>query len=187
MKSFKLNKNKGFSMVELLMVFVVILFASVVVFLTWPKLSANSTAQKENTQLSTLQAGIKSTFQGNQGYAGLTPAVLLNSNIVPNTMINDQGTPATADDKIVNSWGKEVAIAPAPLSGVANSAYAITYEAVPQAVCVKLATGTGLSFITVTVNATQVKSPTQNSVNIAAAATACAAGADENKIIFVGK
>jgi type II secretory pathway pseudopilin PulG len=179
MKKVSRSNRKGFSMVELLLVFAVILGAAVMVFVAYPKLKANQAATTENTNLSTLQAGIKNIFQGKPNYTGLVPTVLINAQVVPNTMVN--GT------NIVNSWGATVAIAPATLGGLANNAYSITYPSVPQDVCVKLASSSGLNFDTVTIGTTAVKTFGSMDVDVVATTTACAAGGAANSIVMVAR
>lgn len=174
-----MKKQAGFSMVELLMVFAVILGAAVLVFVAYPKVKDNQAAATENTNLSTLQAGIKSLYSGKSNFAGVTPTVLLNAQVVPNTMINGAN--------IVNTWGQTVTIASASLGGVPNNAYSISYSAVPQGPCVKLVSAAGLNFDTVSVNSTAIKTFGNSDIDIAALAGACAGGGTANTILMTGR
>ena len=98
-----------------------------------------SLAQRTNDavrSISSLASETRAAYRTQQSFAGLTPAVLINSGAVPSSAIN--GT------NIRNEWGGDALIGPTPALGTiaADSAFFIEYTNIPAAACVRLATAT---------------------------------------------
>lgn len=173
----KLKRQQGFSMVELMLVFAIILGLAAMVFYVYPKVQESRIASEEQTNLTALQAGVKSVYQGRANYATLTPTILLNAQVVPNNMVNG------AD--IVNRFREVVAVAPATLGGgTADNGFSFTYTGVSQAACTKLAVSLGSTFDVVNIGGVDAKAFGDLDTNEATATTQCAAGLGANTMIF---
>lgn len=176
MKLLKINKKKvarGFTLVEVLLVVGFIALASIGVYVVYNKVQTGNAANTESRNIDTVRAGIKNIYGGSTNYNGLTETIALNARIVPDTMRST----ASQGGTIQNSFGGTVTIASATFgSGVADNAFAITYNNVPLDVCAKLTTSAGVGFNKVTVNGTTVKdtsTSTGNTINVATVASSC--------------
>jgi len=112
------NKKEGFSLIELMVALAII---GVLVALV---VSQFATANKQNKinasvkNMAALNAGIAGKFNLKQGYAGITDALLLNTNAVPATMKNGA--------HITNVWGGNVTV-----GDFNGTSYGIIYPGVP--------------------------------------------------------
>ena len=172
------RKNKGFTLVEILLVVGFIALAGIGIYTIYSKVQVSNQANTESRNLDTLRAGIKSMYGGNPNFTGLGNTVANQSRLTPDSMRN----PAAANE-IINSFGGQVLIAPVSLGGGTNNGFRITYPEVPGAVCSKLVTSAGGQFNQVTVAGTVVKT-FGTSVPIDVAATALSCNADTVQILF---
>lgn len=175
--------QKGFSLIELLLVLVVIAALGIAAFLLYPKVQVNRAVQAESTNLSSIQAGIKGLFLRGF-YTNLSNSVAVNADLMPPSMVD--GT------DLKNQWEGTVTIAPSGPDGSAPTGnpryYKITYTDVPKNVCTKLAMTSAANFGTVIVGATTVQdtfSAVQTPLVEATAVTACNAS-DVATMTFVG-
>ena len=151
----KINKkNKGFTLVEILLVVGFIALASVGVYTIYSKVQLSSGATTESRNLDTIRAGIKQLYGANHNYGTLSNTVVNAGRITPDNM---KTAPNSTDSVITNSFGGVVTIAPANLGGGTNNGFSITYNGVPAGVCTKLVSTGGSQFDQVTVAGTVVK------------------------------
>lgn len=171
----KLNlrkKNKGFTLVEILLVVGFIALASIGIYAVYNKVQSQSKANGMSTDIQTLRAGIKNLYGGNTNYGTLTNTVIENARIAPSTILT--GTAGTFQ----NAFGGTLVVTPTTLAGgAANNGFAITVNQLPGDVCTKLLAAVGPSFEQVGVaagGATIKNAATANQViDGAAIATAC--------------
>ena len=178
----KINKLKGFTLIEILLVAGVVAVAGLVVYVAFNKAQASNRASTESSYLNLMSAGIKDLYASGTVFTGLSNTVILNAKKVPEQMI-DTANPTTG---IFNTFGGVVTVVPVTLGGgAANNGYQITSPGVPQSECSKLVSGLGNNFQQVTVNGAIVKTfGTNTGVDIVAAAGQCAAGGNANIMIF---
>lgn len=171
---FNRSNRKGFSMVELLLVFAIIMGAAVMVFVVYPKVKANSVTTEENQNITTIQGGVKSLFQSKANYSQVSPSLLIAASVVPNTMVS--GT------TLVNRWGGAVTIGP---STAVPNGYAITYASVPDDICFKLVPSVGMNFVAVGVgSAGSLKTKLNEEIDMTKLASACVGGTSGNTLYF---
>ncbi|NTF17093.1 hypothetical protein G6L37_01445 [Agrobacterium rubi] len=93
---------------------------------------SNSARQVTNGlgELASVQQAVRSLYSGQASYDGLNATVLTDSNALPKRMVSAAGA-------IRSSFGT-VTVASAN-TGTADSGFAITFNAVPKEVCVKMA------------------------------------------------
>jgi type II secretory pathway pseudopilin PulG len=181
MKLFKNKKqNKGFTLVEILLVVGFIALAGIGIYTIYSKVQVSNQANTESRNLDTLRAGVKSLYGGTANFSTVSNAVVNNARVTPDSM----RTAMTAGDtNIVNTFGGAVAVAPANLGGLTANGFSITYPSVPGAVCSKLVSSAGVQFNQVTVAGTIVKTFGVNTpMDVANMATSC--NADNVTIIF---
>lgn len=172
------NKQRGFSLFETMLVAVIMLVAITVIYNVFIKSKSQSDANNEATQITSIMAGVKSTYGGRQGFAGLTTTVMINSGGFPANMVS--GT------NVSNVWGGAVTVAAANIAPGTNNAFAITYTSVPQVECTALVSQVAGVFRIVTVGGTAVKTTTAPELDVTALTTACAAGGGANTIVMTG-
>ncbi len=145
MKEMKRNvAQKGFSLIELLLVIGFIAAALVLAFVTYPKVQATNRANIESQHITILAGGIKNLYSTARNFGTLNNQTLINAKIVPDDMTFDPATFA-----INNVWAGTVVVAPDP---AANLRYQIIYDGVPRAECIKLATGVSTNFLRLVIN-----------------------------------
>ena len=177
-----MKKQKGFTLVELLLVLGIMALGAVVAYITVPKVRATSNANAEATVVNTLAAGVKNVYAGSNSFKKLTNKVLIDAKAVPERMLTETAS------QLVNTFGGDVTVTPTKLGTVAadNSAYQIVSTNVPDAECVKLATGVGNNFSEVIVNTTKVRQyPKTDPVDPALASTSCTG--DANTLTFINQ
>lgn len=171
MKSFP-TKNKGFTLLEILLVIGIAAVIAIAAFMAWPAVQSSQRANAEQSRAMTIAAGIKQAYNGR--YAGVTDANVIAAKIPPSDMIDG----ATLN----SSWGEAVTVA--PVTGD-NSKFTISYAAVPEAVCLKLAPGLGQSFENVTVGGTPIRDDAAGTAyNPATVITQCSNPAFDGNIVI---
>ena len=175
----KNRKNKGFSLLEILLVLAIAAALVIGAFIVYPKVQAGARADAESKNISTIVAGIKSLYTSSSTYTGLTNAVAANAKIFPDNMLNGSSTTP------INAWKGDVTVAAAATgpSSTAGSSFTITYTAVPAAECAKIVSGLAGTFYTVSVGSTAVKTA-DGTLNVAAMTTACNSGGNNNSLVF---
>lgn len=171
------KKNKGFTLVEILLVVGFIALASIGVYTIYAKVQTANAANAESRNLDTIRAGIKNLYGASPNYTGISPTVINNAKITPEAM---RGTGA---GNITNTFGGTVWVAATNLGTGVNNGFRITYPLVTDAVCTKLVTTGGAQFDQVIVGGQPVKVFGTNTLNPATAATACIA-APQQTITF---
>lgn len=180
MKSYKIAKARGFSLIELLLVIGFIAGALVLAFVTYPKVQATNRANVEAQHITVFSGGIKNLYSTAQNFNTLSNVVLINAKIVPDDL-------QVASPTINNIWGGTITVAPstgAPLT------YMITYTQVPSSECTKLSTSVSVNFLKLVINGSTTlfdRTASGGNVNIdpAVAAGACNA-ATANTLEFTG-
>ena len=90
--------QKGFSLIELLLVLGVIALLLVAAFVVYPKVRLANQANTEVKNLTTVQAGLKALYASkNNNFSGLTLDLARDAKIFPSTMV--------VGNTVVNSWG----------------------------------------------------------------------------------
>lgn len=140
--NFKKN-NKGFNLIETLLVVGLIAIASIGVYKLFQKVQEGNTANAEAKNVDLIRAGIKSLYGAQTNYTGLSGPVVNSAKITPEAMRS--GT------NIINSFGGAVTIGPVNVNAGTNNGFAIAYANVPGPICIKLATNAAASFDIVSV------------------------------------
>ncbi|SHH50861.1 type 4 pilus major pilin [Ferrimonas marina] len=156
------NYQRGFSLVELMMSFVIIGIFTAAVFVGYNQTNAASRIATETKNLNSLQSAVRGLFNSQGSYNGLTNQITRTSNLFPEDMLNPSDT-----TKIRHSWSPDgVDLTPITYQGQADQAFMIQYKDVPQKECVDLAKTVYPFFLATRVNSTPVTS-------VPLASTAC--------------
>ncbi len=182
MKNIKNKKNKGFTLVEILLVVGFIALASIGIYAVYNKVQSGAKANKTLQDIQTLRAGIKNLYGGKKDFSTITAAVVRDARIAPSDMVVGGGPSGT---ELRNVFGGIVNIIPATLTGAqANSAFSIVMPQIPGDVCSKLVSTTGPYFDEIRVGATLVKSSNATNVPVDGATTANACAGDTLTLTF---
>jgi prepilin-type N-terminal cleavage/methylation domain-containing protein len=164
------NNNRGFTLIEILLVVGFIALASVGVYTIYAKVSAGNQANAESRNLDTFKAGIQTLYAVGKNYASITNIVVNAARITPDNM---KTSPTSSDGTITNSFSGEVTVLPVSLGAGTANGFEITYSKVPGNVCSKLVTTGGNQYDRITVGGTEVKAFGTNKFQEDAAAIAC--------------
>ena len=107
MKSIQRNQG-GFSLVEILLVLGIIAILAIAAFIIFPQVQASNRANTEQTNITTLAAGIKNLYGATRNYTGISATVVNQARIAPASM--NGGDPSATT--LSSSWSGDVAIAP---------------------------------------------------------------------------
>lgn len=161
------KKTKGFTLIEVLIVLAIaagILFA---VFIAVGKVQTKQVSKEAAEMLNLMVADVRAKFKSQGNFTGITPQVLIDNRIPPNTMIEGAN--------IVSPWNSHILVAPVTINNP-NDAVRFTYQTVPQEDCSNFVTAAQGTFTRITVNGTVLKNvPTVPMLNVAQLGTACVA------------
>ncbi|MDQ2309640.1 type 4 pilus major pilin [Pluralibacter gergoviae] len=177
-----IKSQKGFSLLELLLVLGIIAALVVAAFIVYPKVQASQRAQAESNNIATIQAGVKSLYTASSSFTGLTNSVAVQAKIFPDNMLVGSGTEA----KPVNAFKgnvlvKEDSTGPSKAKG---SSFTITYENVPAAECTKIITAAAGNFYTAGVGTAGNVKAAGEVLDVTKTATQCQTGGNDNTLIF---
>ena len=183
------KQQRGFSLVELLLVLGVLAILLVAAFVVFPQVRDRNQANAEVTNLTTIKANVSNLYASRGGnYTGLTNTVAINARVYPSGMISAAvgSNPAAA----VASWGGAVTTEAA----TNPRRFQVTYNGVPPGVCLGLVSGAAGNYEQITVGSTPVitngTAATESSAGgrfdpAAAAGTAACGSATPQNITFL--
>lgn len=178
------QRQKGFSLIELMLVLAVMAALSVAAFFIYSKVQVARTANQTAQTLVQAQATLKGVFVSER-YDELTTAVAIAGKFFPPQMTSSPTT-------LKNQWDGAVIIngsgpSGAPMASGAARHFAITYEAVPDDICKRLVPAAAQNFGRVSIGTTTVfdqLTQEKKDINEAAVVSACTGN---STIVFVGK
>jgi prepilin-type N-terminal cleavage/methylation domain-containing protein len=183
MKLKRKTKNRGFTLIEILLVVGFISLAGIGIYTVYSKVQMSNAALTEGKNLDTIKAGVKSLYGGSQTYSGISNSVLNDARITPDSM---RAIPYVAGaTSITNTFGGAVTVSSVGLNGMSNNGFRVTYLNVPGAVCSKLVSGAGTNWDQITVGTALVKSFGTGNLNISSLATACSADTGSGVSIYL--
>lgn len=136
--NFNMNNEKGFSLLEIILVLGIITALIVSAFIVYPKIQSSQRANTEIKNIATIMAGINGLYAGMTRYVGLNNQTLINANIIPDNMLSSE---EGVNNKITSSWGGDVNISLANQindDGIIISSVKISYSSVPALECQKI-------------------------------------------------
>lgn len=132
--------NKGFSLIELLLVMAFIATSTAIIFQSYPSVELSFRVYLESRNVSTINAGVRSLYASQSSFKSLDNDVIIKANI-PNNYSSDSMT-------ISNKFGGLINIQAQTLRDVTsqNNAYLIEYTDVPASECVKFVMASNMIF-----------------------------------------
>ena len=187
MKMQNRNKQKGVTLIELLLGLVVILVVIGVGIVIYNQVTSNAGSYQTTSSVMNLNAAVKS-LHPRPDYFGLTNNVLINSGKAPSNLV--------VGGNLVGQWGGAITLTPrtfdaAGLTACAAApcnAFEISYVNVPQDACTTLVLGMERSFDFISVGGTAVKNrlgaAAHQQPTPAAITTACQAAGASATLLF---
>lgn len=176
-----MKKQRGLTMVEIMIGMVIIAGAMAVILTQAQKLFANGKADAEGQHVISINNSINGYYKTARSYQTLTNTALLNAKVVPDDMKID-GT------AIKNVWGGDVTVGPDAAAN--NQRFWIEYNGIPRLECARLATKFGVTFERLDINGTTIFDRGANGGNLeidpATVAAECENGS-ANEIIFYSR
>lgn len=144
MKDFR--KKKGFSLLEILLVLGIISGAIILAIIIYPKITSANNVKTEVANAGLIKSGVQSLYasSSNPPLNSDMNSLLIKANVIPENMI--QGT-----NKIQNVWSGDVYVGTTTING--KIAFAVQYNHVPAADCIKMVTSASTGFDQIVVSA----------------------------------
>ena len=163
------KKHGGYSIIELILVFSVILLTALWVLIMMPKQKLQSQAVETVQATSILAGAIKTSFQGrSNGFLGLGNAMIINSGAAPTTLV------AGSPPELQNAWTGAVTVAPLAFpGGAANTGFVIQHDAVPGMACLHMLRSGWMQFEFIEVDGVVVKTTSTNDFDTANMINVC--------------
>lgn len=159
-----IKSNKGFSLIEILLVVGFIASAVAAVFVVYPKVKIANDVQTEVSSLAQIVGGIQSVYSTSPNYNGLTTQIAIQAQIIPKGQVTGTST-------FNNSFGNPVTISTVAYGAIANGAFTLTSD-VPKEGCQKFINTVGATARIVSVNAVVIKDESASPVDQLEAAEA---------------
>lgn len=150
------KKNKGFSLLEIILVLAVAAGFIIGVFTLLSKSQMNSKATQETRNILTLQSEIQRMYQGQPNYNGLSTSLMIQAKIVPDSMLANPGS--TSSD-ILNSFGGKI------IPGIVTGGFNLSLYSIPTEACAKIVPAVANTFHTIVINNATVKN-TNGGINM---------------------
>lgn len=160
-----LRPQKGFTLVETLLGMGIIMGLGVGSFMVYDHLSNNANVRSEQDHIVHIATQTEKAYSATGSFAGLTTAQAISAKVVPNNMV--------VGNVLRSRWGSDVSVEPVGVDGKANNALKITYDAVPDKACVKLASATAQGAWNIEVNDVSVLD-SQKLLDVSKATNLCA-------------
>lgn len=168
------QQQAGFTLIETILGVGLTMVLSMGSYMLYEHLSNNSDVRQEQDHIISMASQTEKAYTSLGSFEGLTTAQAISSHVVPNSMVN--GT------NLRSRWGSDVQLEPADVNGTPNNALKITYLAVPQKACSKLASATAQGAWDIEVNDVSVFDA-QHSLDVARTTNLCA-DQDASKMEF---
>lgn len=178
--SHKNLKQKGFSMIELMLALVIIGMLSVPIYFIFKQASDSAQTENEISNVNGIAASIRKAWRSSSNFTALTNAMLITRKAIPEKMDAGDGT------NMINLWGGSVTVgATSPDGSAGSTAFSITYENVPAAACLDFVSGVQSAFSTIDVAGTDIKT-ISTAFDQNEAVTQCSS-AERVDIVFTGQ
>ncbi len=146
------DAQAGLTLVETLIAVVIGIIILVGAFMVAGQVLATNRLSNTETDIASLESGVKQLYSGQGSYNGLTNQVAQNAGIFPESMIGT-GTP-------VDAWQGAVTLEPgSSVSADFGGDFAIQFAEVSQSACIKLATFQYGSWAQFSINGTALYAP----------------------------
>ncbi len=144
--------QEGLTLVETLIAVVIGIIILVGAFIVAGQVLSNNRLSNAETDIASIEGGVKQLYAGQGNYNGLTNQVAVNAGVFPVDMVGT-GTP-------VDSWQGAVTLEPGTdVSANYGGDFAIQMANVSQSACIKLATYQYGSWVAFSINGTSLYSP----------------------------
>lgn len=178
---FRFHPEHGLTLVETLIAVVIGIIVLVGAFMVAGQVLASNRLANTETDLATLESGVKQLYSGQGSYNGLTDTVAQNAGVFPASMVGT-GTP-------LDPWQGPVTLESGDQLSTSDSGdFIIRMTRVSESACVKLATFQSGSWVEFSINGTTLYAPgdpiASGSSPTTQAASDCTPG-DVNSLLWV--
>lgn len=159
-------RNKGFSLLEILLVLAIAAAVVIAAFIIYPKVTAEKTADSEAKRVMMIAAAARSLYTSKANYSGLTFDVLKNADLI------DKGMFAKMDGGMpISEFGTPMTL----YAANGNTMVAVEYQQLKKENCIRLIPKIGGGATIIQVNGIPVQSPTVQ-LNMADVTAQCSSG-----------
>lgn len=137
MKNFK--RKKGFSLLEILLVLGIVAGAIILALIIYPKITGANNVKTEVSNVGLIKSGVQSLYasSSNPPSNSNMNSLLIKADLIPDNMV--QGTA-----NIQNVWSGDVYVGTTTING--KTAFAVQYNHVPAAECIKMVSSASTGF-----------------------------------------
>lgn len=156
------TRQKGFSLLEVLIVIGLVAILAVVTLNYYNKANAGANVQRVTTDLMAITSAVRDYAGHRPAYTSVTVENLIKTDKLASSLVNEDG------DALVNQFGGDITV-----TGAATT-FDVAYTLVPTNECNSIVTAVAPNFNVIEVGTTTVKANPSAQVDPAALATACA-------------
>ena len=140
------KKNKGFSLIEIILILGIIVGLTISAFMIYNKVQSTKNAANEARKITLIQATARSLYKSQPNYNALYTTVLTNSDFLPSDMISQK------NGLIVNGFKGYTTVIAEAINGTVDTGFMISTDYIPSTECIKIISMIGANFYTVRVN-----------------------------------
>lgn len=126
-----LRNNRGYGLMEALIVAVCIAVGIAAIYTFYQKVYATQEAHEESQNVAELTDRIMKAYGPMANFTGLSTSSIINEGVVPSSI-------GVSGGSIISSFGGNVVVTPQNIDGIAGAGFGITYRDVPKNQCSKL-------------------------------------------------
>lgn len=182
--------NKGFTLVEILLVVGFIALAGLGVYVVYSKVQEGQFANREGRNLDIIRSSVKSLYASKTSYVGIRNDILINAKVAPDEMIQAGVLKNIFDGDVTVAAGPQYAANIISTAAVAaGKSFTIQTNTVPTAICAKLSTAAGANFDQIQIAGVNIKEFTVNpagEINVGTMSTQCGTGPTVD-MVFISK
>jgi prepilin-type N-terminal cleavage/methylation domain-containing protein len=144
------KKNKGFTLIEILLVIGFISILGLGVYIVYDKVNVSSIANDEARNIKVIQSSILNLYAVSKNYSSINIETLIAAKAVPGNM-------RQTTTQLSNGFGGSVNVSSANYGGFINKSFSISYGDVPKGICMRFIALASITSVRVTVNGIAVK------------------------------
>lgn len=143
----KKRKNKGFTLIEILLTFGILASLLVAAMVVYVKVSDSSKENKAKDEILLVQETVKDLTRSRSSYKDFNETILVSGNLLPMKMLKKKGV----EPAIINIYKGNIYLESSDVGGETDGMIKMSYKNVPSSSCTKIVKDMGKNYYLVQV------------------------------------